>query len=325
MMRRMKKRAAKIIVLAAVLLTAVIPAIVITSNQNTATNMYLSLLLYPNNSHSGYSNIQTRTKAVSTGFEYYVPFVENSDHGNPPLSSNLFIYSPVNTIIRIDSDNDDVFETVLSITANNLTIYSTPTAGTHILCNDPVLIYYKYLSNNGGVYDDQSFAYTLLPVESLGTDYYLPSNPKIISIVATQDNTNIQVDTNNDGTPEATYNNLDRGIVRTYSNPPAGTHVTSNNPIFVVTVNYDWVNEDSTYGYSLIPTDRLGTEYWFNIDYKSLRINVINDYTALHIVATQNETQLYVDSTNYDLNAGESVIHTFNKGSISITSDKPVG
>ncbi|MEX2705287.1 MAG: hypothetical protein Q6352_008500, partial [Candidatus Freyrarchaeum guaymaensis] len=280
-----------------------------------------------NAGQDGYTNIPMSLKnssGISVGMEYYLPFADNTTHGDY-LYSRLYLFSPTNTAVRIDSDNDNIFETVLNVTENTETVYNYPIAGSHIVSDDPVLIYYRHQSDDWGAYDDQAFTYTLLPVDILGVDYYLPSSPTIISMVATQSSTNIQIDTDNDGTPEATYSNLNKGTVRNYTNPSAGTHITSNHPIFVVAVNYNWANMDSTYSYSVLPTDKLGTDYWYNIDYKTLRYNTVADYSALHIVATQDNTQLHINSQNYILNTGETISYSFNNGTIHITSDKPVG
>ncbi|MEX2705605.1 MAG: right-handed parallel beta-helix repeat-containing protein [Candidatus Freyrarchaeum guaymaensis] len=288
---------------------------------------YWYLFLNQNAGQDGYTNIPVSLKdssVISVGMEYYLPFADNTTHGDY-LYSRLYLFSPTNTTVRIDSDNDDIFETVLNVTENTETVYNYPIAGSHIVSDHPVLIYYRHQSDDWGAYDDQAFTYTLLPVSVLGVDYYLPSSPTIISMVATQSDTSIQIDTNNDGTPEASYSGLGPGDVRNYTNPPAGTHVTSNNPVYVVAVNYDWGGEDSTYIYSVLPTERLGTDYWFNIDYKTLRYNQVSNSSAIHIVATQDNTQLYINLAGYSLNAGETVSYSFDNGSVHITSDKPVG
>jgi hypothetical protein len=328
---KLGKKATKIILIAVVLLlTAAIPAFAATNTRNTANIPYWTL----NHSTSTISNPITiqqssnGTSCIYVGSEYYVPYTYNTSNippGEGDWSSQLYIFSPVNTTVYIDSNNSGVFGTVLNITANNLTEYMYPVAGSHIVSDTPVFICYRYHSNNYLIYDDGDFAYTLYPVNELGTDYYLPSSPTIISMVATQNGTNIQVDTNNSGIPAATYSNLNAGTVVNYTSPPAGTQITSNIPIGVVAVNYNWTNSDSTYAYSVLPTNLLGTDYWFNVNYTVGLYNTIDDYSGLYFVATQNNTQVQVNSTNYSLNAGQCAVYYFDNSSVHLTSNQPVG
>lgn len=277
------------------------------------------------NTMQQFPNDPTEAPIITVGTDYYLPFSDNTFRGPNNFGSYIWMFSAQDTQVKIDLDNDGNFDYVLNLVANQPVTFSNPLSGTRIVSDKPVAVFYHIYSEDYSIYDSVILSYEALPTNVLGMDYYLPSNCMALYIVSTTPSTNIQIDTNNDGFPEMTWANQGIGAALNYQNPPAGTHITSNNPIGVVAVSMNWANRDNTFSYAVLPTNRLGTDYWFNLDI-SLRYVDATDYSGFRIVATQDNTLINIDGNNYALNEGGTLPYqTGTSFSSHITSDKPIG
>jgi gliding motility-associated-like protein len=144
---------------------------------------------------------------TSQGTEFWTAFM---DHSNIPGTKegavmDLYITSNTNTSGTV-AVNDGSFSENFTVTANQVTILTMPASaflgaqglynkGIHILAAKPIAIYAHIFA------DDASGATLLLPVNSLGKDYYSinytqTSNETAYStfiVIATQDSTTVQI------------------------------------------------------------------------------------------------------------------------------------
>jgi len=162
-----------------------------------------------------------------------------------PTNPKLWI-TAVNaaTDVYIDENKDGYPEHTYSLGAGESTTYTNPVQGAHIWSNDKIYVVYveNWSQPYRGKYGGAATEY--IPTTSYGTSFalldaqvprYLPENNPRIFIVASEDNTQVNIDFNWDGTDDS-YT-LDRGDVWTILWPEGigrTAHVWSDKAIQVI-------------------------------------------------------------------------------------------
>ena len=144
-----------------------------------------------------------------------------------------------------------------------------------------------------------------------------------LHLVATENGTIVNVDTNCDGVPEANYS-LNKSQCAVYTNPPAGTHVTSNNLLYVI-LEFDSEAENTVT--QLKPVSYWGSDYWFTGGYVANE-----DHHYIAFVASHNGTTVNIDTNGddvpdqtYSLNKCETNVSIDPPAGTHVTSNKPIG
>ncbi len=176
------------------------------------------------------------------GYSYY---------STPPISSlrsSYYVYGgawyavvPENAVINVDNNDDGTVDS--SINATSMTLNSVS------------------VSNFARVFSDKSFyLYYYTFAAQGGTDFYLPW-ATVRRIIVTQNNTEVKVDTNNDGFYDGGTVTWNKGDITSFSGLTfkEGAHMRSDKPIVVYL--YHGSNSDS-YTYPLQPSDKIGNDMW---------------------------------------------------------------
>jgi hypothetical protein len=188
----------------------------------------------------------------SRGTEFWVAFPRNYYVGIGQRL--LYVTSEQNAVVNINIV-DPAFSTTLNVVAGTLTTISLPVTvdlssigviqskGIHITSDNPVTVY--AMSQQTATTD----AYLALPVDAIGTDYYIMSystsiyeHPTSMTIVATEDNTSVNI------TPRASGGGLTAGVTGNvilnrgqtfylegvgFASDYTGSRVTSDKPVSV--------------------------------------------------------------------------------------------
>jgi len=148
----------------------------------------------------GFSQVNQSVAQSSLGTEFWVCFPSNY-YGEG--SRQLYITSSYNAVVNVTIANP-AFATVVNIPAGTLSTVTVPLSvdittngvienkGIHITSDNPVTVY--GMSEQFATSD----AYLALPVDALGTVYYIMSYtynvmPSEMTIVATEDNTSVTI------------------------------------------------------------------------------------------------------------------------------------
>ena len=237
-----------------------------------------ALALYSD--HAGvkvyFDDVKVFTQGKEFRYEYWLPWTDNTwPAGSDDLCSCVrFLIFEDNTIIQIDSDHNGVADAELSGDAGDklmwgyATSYGSPKSGldifpplgTLIKTNKPVSAFYYHTTNDWGIYDDHTYAYSLIPTFLLGCSYYIWTESTLASILSTAENNQVFIDENDDGDPEYSFT-LGYGENYIYSNTKAGARIWAEKPIAVVVVNWDPSYDAGTYAYELYPVNMLSSEY----------------------------------------------------------------
>jgi hypothetical protein len=288
---------------------------------------------------SAFANKSDLYAQSSQGTEFWIAFPKNFNQGN---DRQLYITAEVNAIVDVNITNPP-FSTTINVTAGSLSTVNVPLAvdissngvvenkGIHITSDNPVTVY--GMSQEGASTD----AYLALPVDAIGTDYYVMSYTKTIgtvqmTIVATEDNTNVTI------TPTATGGGFTAGIpgnvvmnegqvfqLRATSGDYTGSRVISDKPISVFGGN-ECVNIPVGFTYcdfivqQMVPTSGWGQSF------VTVPLATRTGGDIFRIMAGENITDVSINGVVVaNLNAGD--FHETSLASTSynrITANKPI-
>lgn len=224
----------------------------------------------------------------------------------------VYIFAKDQTQVTITRPGQS--STSQTISARKNLKLSSVLAGTSISANNPV----ELLAVNIQTDQNYPWSYNVLPITKLGTEYYYDMSYKEIDlwpetamlfITAVNDGTNVNVDENNDGLPEKTYNlNSKQSIA--YQNPVKGAHILSNDKIYVVYNEYALHNEKwNGAATELTPVNSYGT----NFAVSSFTGYLSTGGMLLSATASQDNTHINIDN-NWD--GTPETTATLNKGQI---------
>lgn len=219
----------------------------------------------------------------------------------PADSSYMYIFAPSETAVTVTPPGQASTGYTLSPLTNIK--LSGITAGTSVTADKPVYV----LAVN--CRSDQNFPwmYNVLPLSMAGNDYYhdssygevdsswaWPTNP-VLWITAAYDGTAVSIDEDNDDIPDYTYS-MNAGEFITFPNPLQGSHIYSDQGIYVVNVE-NWASPfRGKYGgaaVEYVPTSSYGTEYALHkISHGS---NLPDTDPHIFISALENNTNVEID------------------------------
>jgi hypothetical protein len=287
------------------------------------------------------------SQVTTSGKNFWASIGRNFAHNDPgeeALSFQIRIVASKATTVTVTFTantalNFTVFIAAGQIYTKNLTVaektalYSWDTGVTskslHVTSSEDVSV---YILNQAVATTD---ATNLLPVNTLGTDYYhisylsLPGYSDGYTIVAVENGTTIYED---GGILKAT---LAAGQVYSdYSNADiTGKHITSNNPIayFVtsqgVNIPYGISYGDCMYQ-QLVPVNSWGTHFLVPISKRGKeRIRIVASLDGTTITQSGGTIQTGLGAASLSLNAGQFVEleASLTGGGCYISADKPVG
>jgi hypothetical protein len=204
---------------------------------------------------------------------------------------------------------------------NALTI-SNPQEGTHVgVIRGRVLARYYWRNNSTGLmYDDTHLFYNLLPSTALGKEYCIPC-PGEVGVVATKNNTSI---TYFDGSVQK-KGLINRGEVLKFQVGRAGWVQADK----VVSVAVGSVEKYGTnYGYSPLPNDLLGTEYYLDTNQSFKTSYGSGDVVSEFYIMAPTGANIMAGDEEFNLGPMDRMI--YSPESVSgvrvsyISSDKPI-
>lgn len=258
-----------------------------------------------------------------------------ANNGFTPVSFTI----PANTAYTYDLTN---FLNLLEVTPANAVL----NRGLKISSTQLISAYYDMQSGlvTNNRRNPETFA--LKGQNALGLDFYVPFQnfldngnsftplPKAsFDIVATQDSTSIQITPTRDIVGHVANQTftilLNKGQTwsgvassQTGNQHPAGTHVVSNKPI-AITMKDDLVSLEGCkdlMGDQIIPIEKIGKEY-------IVTKGALNNVESAFIVATQNNTRIYVNGSNNSvatINAGQTYTLGITSASYYIRANRPI-
>jgi hypothetical protein len=288
---------------------------------------------------SALSTTSTLYAQSSQGTEFWIAFPKNYNQGNDRI---IYITAEVNSVVDVNITSPP-FSTTVNVTAGTLSTVNVPLAvdvssngiienkGIHITSDNPVTVY--GMSQEGASTD----AYLALPVDAIGTDYYVMSYTKTIgtvqmTIVATEDNTSVTI------TPTASGGGFTAGVpgnvvmnegqvfqLRATSGDYTGSRVVSDKPISVFGGN-ECVNIPVGFTYcdfivqQMVPTSGWGQSF------VTVPLATRTGGDIFRIMAGENSTDVSINGVVVaNLNAGDFYETSLASTSYNrITANKPI-
>ncbi|MEA3457472.1 MAG: carboxypeptidase regulatory-like domain-containing protein, partial [Candidatus Thermoplasmatota archaeon] len=261
-----------------------------------------------------------------------------------PLSiakGNIF-YAPTYGTAHIASVSgiSNIYLNKVLISSDTATYSTTVTAGDKIEADSDIVVTIAYR----GSYTTRTWAYQLLPVQRLGTEYFLPTTHiwettadgvdySVLNVVATQNNTNVSYDNNSDGLLDYVAI-LQEGQVESIP-VKAGVHISSNKSVAIgfISESYEkdaWGSSyiHYSYAYSIPPVSLLQKNFiiphgsYYNSQHRSGRkffVGAVENDTVVSIDNNRNGT---VDIVYY-LNSSETLDLTVSDKAY-LSSNRPI-
>lgn len=259
--------------------------------------------------------------SIAKGKDFYVPTYGTAYISSVAGNSNIYLNG--------------------ALVSPNSAVYSTSVvAGDKISSDSDIVIAIA----NRGSYITRTWAYQLLPVGSLGTDYYLPTSYiwettadgadySVLNVVATQDNTDVYYDNNGDGISDYSAT-LNEGQVESIPTT-SGIHIYSSNPVAVGFVSESYERDAwgsryiyYSYAYSVAPLSLIQKEFIvtggssYNSQHRSGHKFFVVAAEDATVVTVDNDRDGNADLT-YNLDASDtSEISVSYKARLS--SNKPI-
>jgi len=203
-----------------------------------------------NNDYSSYDDCQTSYPLLPSflwGEEFYVPM--------GGLGMNIGA-TESGAIVKLDSNNDGIFDDSTVLGGGEIWHISNVTAGTHVIADRPIFpIVYNYDYDN----KENKWSYELHSLDLLGTEYYtceISSNYGRLYLVGTSNGTTVQLDLNADGTFDTTCY-LNAGDTINFPPPIVpGIHIVGDKNICCLYKRDNYgAGHHQTYAYPLVATD----------------------------------------------------------------------
>ena len=172
-----------------------------------------------------------------------------------------------NNVVSVDTNGDNVPDLSNTLNSGQTWKLSNVPSGSKIWASNKIMVVEV---NEDHDYYDNTSAFTLLPINEVGSEYFVPAEHNYkydnsvdytkVYLLSTHDNTRIYIDTNNDGTPEHSLV-MNSGELRYYSHPVKGARIYANYPFYAI-YKFDVYGQDPwagvmrhyVYTYSLLPS-----------------------------------------------------------------------
>jgi len=293
------------------------------------------------------------TRAQNTeGTEFWLTFGKNHTNfaagvlqiriaGGSQQTTGTIYFTNINTTINFDIVPYGIFNHYLNPTQASAvynTVMGISNFSVHIIASNPVTV---YAYNATGTYAVPSDATNVLPVETLGTEYYQISHQKCVNnwvegdayaVVATQNNTQIF----HNGVPVSVLN-AGQVYYRISGTDMTGNRITSNNPIafFAVcqsaAIPFGTTSGDSHLFQQLAPVNTWGRTFFVPVSLTEKNIvRIVAAYNGTIITQTGGTIRTGVPGAQTsltNLQAGQFVeldIHINDIG-CHIQANRPVG
>jgi len=269
----------------------------------------------------------------SRGTDFWICFPGNFDASG---SRQLYLTAETNSVVNINIVNP-AYSNLVNVPAGTLTTVTLPTAveiqtngtvenkGIHITSDNPVTVY------GMNQRDASTDAFLGLPVDALGTNYYVMAyNPSIgipvqMTMVATEDNTSVAITPTVGAPVNVVLNQGQTYQLRTTAGDYTGSLVVSDKPVSVFGGNQcTQVPTGTTFCDHLVeqipPTSSWGQSF------VTVPLATRTAGDIFRIMAQQNATQVSINgAVAANLNAGQFFETSLSSLSYNrITSDKPV-
>jgi hypothetical protein len=236
----------------------------------------------------------------------------------PVASTYLYFFAKTDTDVLISPPGEAPVTHSIGARTNLKLANIDP--GTRVSASNSIYV----LALNCQTDQNYPWMYNVLPLSMLGDEYYhdssygeldisvpCPTDPKLW-ITAVNNSTSVEIDENNDGNSEYSFN-LNDGESSAYSNPIQGSHITSDQDIYVVYVENWTAAPRGRYGgvaTEYLPTKLYGKNYAL-LDANSARD--LPEYNPrIFTVAAENNTNIDLD---FSWN-GVDDSNTINQGEI---------
>ncbi|MFX1252988.1 MAG: hypothetical protein ACFFCZ_15380 [Promethearchaeota archaeon] len=247
----------------------------------------------------------------------YWPGEDNSTNNNATVTIHAFSN---NTNVTIENTG------TFTLNASQILLLNDTLAGTRINSTDP--IYCTILNNLTAAYAEELMAFTMFPKKMLGTQYFMPRFWETVPFEEWPDNSLLFINALTNNTQVTVGNNsfiLDEGENHYFMDLPTSTSINSTEKIYCTVSNTyslpvpgDWLQS-----YSLIPENYCGRFYKMPRLWDDLR-ETTNDDSNLFINAYQDNTNVMVGTSNYNLQKGGTLKLENIKDNTIIESNKPI-
>ena len=268
------------------------------------------------------------------GKEYYIPIRQ---------SFTAIVASYDRTLVQVDTNNDGTAEYTQTLNKGQTWVLNNLPAGTHIFATDRINV--VEINTKDSTYYGNTSAFTLLPVDGLESQYFVPKEEGYnyenavdytkVYLLGIYDDTRVFVDENRDGTPDFSFI-LNRGQQARYSHPATDARIYSSKPFYAV-YRFDvyardpWIDvyRHYTYAFSLIGSKHQTSDIvlWINGD-SSWHVKPGNSFDLVNFVLMGDNTVSVdygmdgsADRTDY-LHAGDLAYYGPNYSGSSISEIK---
>jgi len=248
-------------------------------------------------------------------YVYWVPYVEQTAVGPSETWNYVYLRAEEDgTSVSVDFNHDGVPDVTSNLSGWDCLLLGGPhntvagavpglLPGTRITSNKPLVAIYRFAFGDFGAYEDGMLWYSLPTTAVTGNEFWLPFSAQKTALVGTTNGTEVTVDTNGDGVPDQTLT-LGYGETEVLTDLPAGSRLSSSQPIGAAAVAYSNGFYDNTYAVTLLPTNLWSTSYFVPLGHPYSYPSA-TDLSRVLIVGGQDGTSVSVGGQNLPCNRGQ--------------------
>ena len=242
------------------------------------------------------------SNAATFNHSYWVPFRDELQGPSGSVNQLGIVSFDGTNSVAFDYDHDGTIDEQITLDRGQAIANTRFVEGTHITSTSPLEVSYLYIYSDNGTYEDGGISHEILPEAMFGTDYWLPISVNRLCILSPVANNEVFIDWDHDGSVDESLALGQGQTIRRLA--PAGTHIWSLKPIYVVGANHADNRYDETFGFSLIPSNALAREYYFPRQHPHAYQSAL-ELGGVHVIAVQNNTVVDVNGSQRTLQVGE--------------------
>jgi hypothetical protein len=227
-------------------------------------------------------------------YGYWIPYVDAAHSGRTETYSNLSLYAFSDTTHVLAGDQ----EMVIPPWGGLFVAPPILREGLHIRSDRPLSGLYDFMIGDAERYEDGWLSYALTEDRRLGTEYWIPTRSTEVSVMATENFTEVTV-------ADTTYT-LHRGESRRLIGIEPGTRIAASHPVAVAAAHYEDDHYSATWAYQVPPTERIGQVYCLPRRHP-YAYRDSTEASRVCLLALTDGTAIRVNSTVVNLNRGEQV------------------